>query len=299
MIDETKPTVVSVVPDNCNGNFIVTFSEDVTGVGVEDFLLTKNGTLTGVSIKEVIGGPAIYTVVVDTGKGEGTLRLIVPLGATVNDMSANSLIKLPYTTGKIYTILSETFRSNGFGDGWALESSEGSGLGGSVNSTAITFNVGDDIKNRQYRAILHFPTDYLPDNAVALQSFLKIKKLEEIGTPFASLGNLSVDIRKGLFVPGLGPLTTASFAAKADADAVGTLLKSDVPRYPYGIGWYEASLDGTASSYINPLGGTQIRLGFQTLTNKNGLPDYVKFYSGDAVEQKDRPHLEVRYCVPR
>jgi len=298
-VDKTPPTVVSIVPDNCNGNFIVTFSEGVTGVGVEDFSLTKNGTLSGVSIKEVTGGPVIYTVVVDTGKGEGTLDLDVPITATVNDLAGNPLTKLPYLNGKIYTILSEIFRSNGFGDGWVLESEEGSGLGGSVNSTAITFNMGDDAKNRQYRSVLHFPTAYLPDNAVALQSVLKIKKVEEVGAPFTSLGNLSVDIRNNLFVPGLGPLTTASFEAKADAYAVGTLSNIGDPKYPDGMGWYAAVLDGKASSYINPLGGTQIRLGFQTPTNKNGLTEYVKFYSGDTVGQKDRPHLEVRYCVPK
>jgi murein DD-endopeptidase MepM/ murein hydrolase activator NlpD len=297
-IDATPPTVISVVPAGCNGNFTVTFSEDVTGVDSNDFILTKNGSLTGVGIKEVTGGPVIYTVVVETGKGEGTLRLEVPVSATIVDTKGNSLIKA-YPYGKIYTILSETFRSNGYGDGWILESSEGSGLGGSVNSSALTFNVGDDVQNRQYRAVLYFPTAYLPDNAVALQSVLKIKKVEEIGTPFASLGDLSVDIRNGLLVPGLGPLSTASFEAKADADAVGTMLSSAVPDYRDGIGWYAAPLDGKASSYINPLGGTQIRLSFKNATNKNALTDYVKFYSGDAEWQKDRPHLDVRYCVPR
>ncbi|MCQ3939414.1 MAG: hypothetical protein DPW18_20575, partial [Chloroflexi bacterium] len=51
-----------------------------------------------------------------------------------------------------------TFYSNGTHDGWILESSETSGAGGTMNSSAATFNLGDDAANRQYRTILHFDT---------------------------------------------------------------------------------------------------------------------------------------------
>ncbi|KAA0252280.1 MAG: hypothetical protein EDM79_21515, partial [Chloroflexi bacterium] len=49
---------------------------------------------------------------------------------------------------------SATFHSSGTQDGWVLESSETSGMGGTMNASAATFDLGDDASNRQYRVIL-------------------------------------------------------------------------------------------------------------------------------------------------
>src|SRR5512141_2306352 len=96
--------------------------------------------------------------------------------------------------------LSLNFTSVGAKDGLVRESSELSGVGGSVNSSNTTFLLGDDASNRQVRAILHFNTASIPDTATSVAVKLKIKRQALAGTdPFASLGVLRVDIRKQFF----------------------------------------------------------------------------------------------------
>jgi hypothetical protein len=296
-VDRKGPTVISVVPARANGDFVVTFSEPVQSVEANDFALVKTGDIKDESITNVVCQDNICLVGINTGRGSGTLRLEVPVSATITDLAGGALTKLPYTTGKRYTIMIEAFRSTGSGDGWLLESAAGSGKGGSANSTATSFTLGDDALNRQYRTLLHFPTAYLPDNAVVIQADLMIKKQDEYGATFDTFGNLTVDIRNGLFVSyhdgGFGSLVPANFEARADAASVGgSTWNHNV------TGWYWTTLSRDANPFISLNAGTQIRLGYQTATNMNGLAEYVRFYSGDHESQKDRPHLQIRYCVP-
>ncbi|MCQ3935926.1 MAG: hypothetical protein DPW18_02645, partial [Chloroflexi bacterium] len=80
-------------------------------------------------------------------------------------------------------------------DGWILESTETSGVGGTKNNTASTLNVGDDAANKQYRAMLSFDTT-LPANAVITGVTLKFKYAGKSGTlPFSTHGKLLVDVR--------------------------------------------------------------------------------------------------------
>jgi hypothetical protein len=114
-IDATPPTVVSILradPDNTGAesvHFTVTFSEAVTGVLADDFTLTPTGNITGATITGVTGSGASYTVTVNTGTKNGTLRLDVPTTATVNDLLGHALNGLPFETGQVYTI----FKTNG------------------------------------------------------------------------------------------------------------------------------------------------------------------------------------------
>ncbi len=85
-------------------DFTVTFSESVTGVDAGDFALTKTGTISGEAITGVSGGPTAYTLTVNTGSGDGTLRLDVPASATITDLVGNPLASLPYITGDAYTV---------------------------------------------------------------------------------------------------------------------------------------------------------------------------------------------------
>ncbi|HSA99886.1 MAG TPA: choice-of-anchor Q domain-containing protein, partial [Anaerolineales bacterium] len=98
---ENNPTNAASV------NFTVTFSEPVSGVDVtapfDDFTLAATG-VTGAAITSVSGSGSTYTVTVNTGSGNGTLRLDVPVGATITDAVGNLLGDLPYTNGQEYTI---------------------------------------------------------------------------------------------------------------------------------------------------------------------------------------------------
>gem|GEM_PF-6817958 len=104
-VDPTPLTVSSSVRAGVNPtsasfvNFIVVFSEAVTGVDISDFTLTTAG-VSGAAVSSVSGSGSVYTVTVNTGTGNGTLRLDIPLSATITDL----VIGLPFTTGESYTI---------------------------------------------------------------------------------------------------------------------------------------------------------------------------------------------------
>jgi len=57
--------------------------------------------VTGVS-----GSGSVYTVTVNTGSGNGSIRLDVPASdVSITDLSGNPLASLPYTGGQTYTII--------------------------------------------------------------------------------------------------------------------------------------------------------------------------------------------------
>jgi predicted outer membrane repeat protein len=84
-------------------NFTVTFSETVTGVDTGDFQLTTVGA-SGASITGVSGSDTTYTVSVNTGTTNGTIRLDIPASADIDDTLGNSPTNIPYTGGETYTI---------------------------------------------------------------------------------------------------------------------------------------------------------------------------------------------------
>ncbi len=185
-----------------------------------------------------------------------------------------------------------SFASTAAYDGWILESAKGSGKGGSMNSTATTFPLGDDSHNRQYRAILSFKTASLPDTAVIQSAVLNIMPSgSPVGTdPFTVLGSLYADIRTGYF--GLSPsLELADFNALATANKVGSFGSTPV------TGWYSATLNLTGKLDINKTGQTQLRLRFSTPTNNNNLSNYMPFFSGNA-PAGSQPLLIIAYSLP-
>jgi len=60
-------------------------------------------------VRGVSGTGSVYTVAVNTGSGSGTLRLDIPIGASVSDLAGNPLDGLPYTSGATYSIRPVTF----------------------------------------------------------------------------------------------------------------------------------------------------------------------------------------------
>jgi hypothetical protein len=114
-----SPTVLSVRrvdPASTSAssvNFTVTFSEPVTGVNTNtpfaDFELNTTG-VTGAGITSVSGSGAVYTVAVNTGSGNGTIRLDVVDDDSIRDTGNNPLGgggagNGDFTSGEMYTIL--------------------------------------------------------------------------------------------------------------------------------------------------------------------------------------------------
>jgi CSLREA domain-containing protein len=183
-----------------------------------------------------------------------------------------------------------TVKSVDTNDGWILESTETSGNGGTLNSATTTFNLGDDAANKQYRAILHFDTSSLPDNAVITSATLKIKKQGVMGTdPFTILGDLKASVRKPAF--GAATLTVSDFKSAPGKNNVATFGNTPVSN------WYSALINNTGRVYINRLGTTQFRLAFTTDDNNDNGADLMKLYSGDAAAG-NRPQLVIEYYLP-
>jgi hypothetical protein len=300
LLADANPTAAASV------NFTVTFSEPVIGVDMSDFLVTATGSISGASVTGVSGSGNTYSVAVNTGSGNGTLRLEIQDNDSITDAFTNPLGGAGvgngnFTTGQEYAVNKipakiemETIRSNGNNDGWVLESAEDSNAGGHKDSRSTTFVLGDDDLDRQFRAILHFPTHHLPDNAVITRALLMIRGEAVVGTdPFSTHQNVVIDIRSGPF-GFIGPfpfrgLQNMDFQSMSNRDAVGTFANN-----PYN-GWYWAWLDSSAFEHINLTGITQLRLRFQLDDNDDMSADYMRFYSGDFDGLPARPQLLVEY----
>ena len=314
-VDKTAPIVTGSLRTDANPsyanqvNFSVVFSEPVSGVDASDFFLATGGEINGASITNVNGSGYWYTITASTGSGNGTLRLEVLDNDSIVDVTGLPLAGVGigngnFTTGEEYTVtklnltpITETYRSNGRNDGWVLETSEDSNRGGTLDSKAANFYLGDDNQDRQYRAILDFPTDPLPDNVVISRVLLMIKAAGVSGTdPFITHQNILIDIRSGVFGT-IGPfpyrgLQSVDFQSPSSKDIVGVIQNN-----PY-YGWYWAWLDSSAFQYVNRYGITQFRLRFQIDDNDDKGSDYLKFYSGDYSGLSDRPQLVVEYYLP-
>jgi hypothetical protein len=109
-IDKIAPTVSSInrvgaSPTNAASvQFLVTFSETVTGVTAARFTLTTVG-VTGASITSVAGNGSTRTVTVNTGTGSGTLRLDKTSNTGIVDAAGNAMTSGNFTTGLPYTKL--------------------------------------------------------------------------------------------------------------------------------------------------------------------------------------------------
>jgi predicted outer membrane repeat protein len=289
-----NPTTSAVVQYN------VTFSEPVTGVDAGDFRLTTTN-LSGSSVQAVSGSDSSYVVTVNTGTAaqSATLRLDLVDNDSIRDLFANPLGgpgagNGNFTSGEVYNILpapSLTFSSVAANDGWILESGENTDLGGTLNSTTTTFDVGDDKANKQYVGFLHFDTSGLPDTAVITSVTLQVRKQGVTGTdPFTTHGTLLADIQKPYFGTTAG-LMVSDFQASANLPSAASFNSNPVNNL------YSAALNSTGYAYVNLTGTTQFRLRFTQDDNNNKRADSVKFYSGDGTAA-NRPQLIVQYYVP-
>jgi hypothetical protein len=203
-----------------------------------------------------------------------------------------------FTNGETYTVKKSTantivarFKSAATYDGWILESGEGTGAGGTFDRNATTFIVGDDQKDRQYKSIVSFDTNSLPDNATIVSAQLKIKRQSVLGMdPFATHGALFLIMRNGTF-GGSAILDASDFSAPVSSGTVAD------PFAALTSSWYAAEL-GTANLLsINKFGITQFRLFFSRDDNDDMGSDYVKFYSGNWIES-EKPELIITYYLP-
>ncbi|MFN8345102.1 MAG: T9SS type A sorting domain-containing protein [Spirosomataceae bacterium] len=87
-------------PTNASSvNYTVTFSGSVAGLTSGNFSLTTTGGISGASVGTPTGSGTTWTVPVNTGSGDGTIRLDL-----VNATGLSPSVTVPYTSGQIYDI---------------------------------------------------------------------------------------------------------------------------------------------------------------------------------------------------
>ena len=114
VIDKTRPTVLSinrigpaVTTNAASVQWLVSFSESVTGGAISNFSLTTQG-VNGASITSVTGSGNTRTVTVNTGTNTGgnthTIRLNMANGSGIVDLAGNTLSGTFPINGQTYTI---------------------------------------------------------------------------------------------------------------------------------------------------------------------------------------------------
>ena len=165
-----------------------------------------------------------------------------------------------------------------------------------MNSTATSFNIGDGVGDKQYRAILSFNTANLPDTAVVTRATLRIRVYGVLvgnNTPFTWGQGLRVDVCKGTFGTSVLQLTDFNFNNATNCK----LLAGTFGNTPVN-GWYTVNLISTARPKISLTGLTQFRLRFYKDDNDDNAADYWRFYSGNYATVTLRPTLTIEYYVP-
>ena len=107
-VDRTAPTVSSIAPtstlsNGATANFTVTFDHAAFGVDAANFSLTTSG-VSGASITGVTGSGATWTVAVNTGTGDGTIRVnLASVTPAITDAAGNALTVL-FSAGTDLTV---------------------------------------------------------------------------------------------------------------------------------------------------------------------------------------------------
>lgn len=189
------------------------------------------------------------------------------------------------------TQTSLTFQSIPSEDGYLVESSASSGVGGSSNATLNSpsgLRAGDTVNNEQLKAIVSFDTSALPDGAKILSARLRLKR----GTMIGDTGPLSVflltDVKNGAF-GGNSTLSPGDF--QASATVAGTCFFT-LPGANGGFA--DCYFDTAGRNAINLTGRTQARIYFFIPDNGDHDADFLGFYPGEAAGA-DRPSLTVTF----
>jgi len=235
---------------------------------------TVRSNLTGTSFTDtgLTNGTAYYYVVTATnGAGEG---------ANSNEASATPVATV-------------TFVSAAAQDGWVLESSETSNVGGSIDATATTtsaLRVGDDNKAKQYKSVVSFDTSAIPDGATIVSATLRLRRGTLSGTnPFTTHGTCWADVQSGSGFSGSTALQAGDFQAAATAVQAASLTNA-----ANNGDWSTGSLNAAGLAAINKTGTTQLRVYFNLDDNNDRNADYIGYYSGEATSA-NRPQLVVTY----
>jgi hypothetical protein len=267
--------IVSFTPPADDGGSAITGYIVTPYIGATA-LASTNGTASPITVAGLTNGTT-YTFTVAATNAVGTGVASAPSNAVTPSNQ-------PVTV---------TLISVGSQDGWVLESTETSAVGGSQSASGTggaALRAGDDGNDRQYKAVLSFDTSSIPDGATVTAVTLEMTRGGGSGSdPFTTHGQLNVDVQSGGFGGNLA-LQNSDFEAVATAVAVATLSPAST------TGQVSSGNFGpTGLTVINRTGTTQVRIHFTLDDNDDLGNDYVGFYSGDNGTVTNRPRLIVTY----
>lgn len=296
LADDTPPTIGNITTSVNGTQLRVQVPVTESGTGVYKILVTK----TYVDNLAPSGSwDSYYPVAMSAckaGTQQQTYNIDIPLSfgyevdyfVQVMDCAGNVSVKMG-DHGQYY----KAFVTNSIAvqDGWISESGENTNLGGVINATTTTFNLGDNSTKKQYRSILSFLTSNLPDNAVITSVSLRIQQKSIVGggNPITMFQGLMADVKNGFF--GTTPSVQAGDFQAASSQSFG-------PFSPTLINyWYSINLNSASINKLTTNSGlTQIRLRFKLDDNNNTIANYLSLYSGNAAAS--RPQLVINYYTP-
>ena len=111
LVETDPPSVLQIIrldpspTGAASVDFEVTFSEDVTNIGLSDFTVTTTGTANG-SVTLTTGTNDVYVVTVGSISGDGTLTIdVLSAVSSITDLAGNP-ITADFTTGEQYVVCS-------------------------------------------------------------------------------------------------------------------------------------------------------------------------------------------------
>lgn len=259
-------------------NLVATASDADAGDSIDYVEFYANGQKIGLDESAPYQCSTAFSA---TGAYE--LRAIAFDSHGVSTLSAAKNITV--TAGTPTTV---SFTSTTGEDGWVLESSATSSVGGTLAAGKI--RIGDDASNRQYVGILSFDTSAIPDGAIITSATLQVKRDGMYNTsPFTTHGACNVAVSNGGF-NGSAVLQAADFQAAATANAV-TTMSEPLTNGALSTG----NLNASGCAAINKTGKTQFRLSFTQGDNGDSGADYLQCNASNDIDPAKRPTLTVTY----
>ena len=270
-----------------------TFTATVTssgGVPAGTVTFTEGATMWASGVTVDGGGHASFsTTTLTTGSHVLTASFTGASGwgnSSGNDSGAPHVVSSVGTT-------TVTFTSVAAQDGYVLESTETSNVGGSVNATTGNpgaLRVGDDKSDRQYKSVVSFNTSAIPDGATIVSVTLRLSRGAVSGTnPFTTHGTAWVDVQDG----GLSGSTTLQ---TGDFQTGVTVVKdTNLSNAASNGAWSEGVLSAAGRQAVSKTGTTQLRVYFNLDDDDDRRADYIGYYSGNNSTSANRPQLVVVY----
>ena len=184
----------------------------------------------------------------------------------------------------------ETLLSQALEDGHVVQDTS---LGWAAVSSSPQIQVGEgDTGTQQYKGFLSFDTSGIPDTAVIRSARLRLLRADAAGSPY-KLGVIYVDVGPERGFNNNWALENEDFLAGAAVVNAGILSATGATG-----DWAEMLLSSDALRALNLQGASQFRLYFTLPNDKDGTPDWLRFYSGDSDQSGTQPQLVVDYAVP-